>query len=731
MKLATALSLLSLLTCPVLEAALTLASPFTDQMVLQRGKPIPVWGKTEPRTKVIAMLGDQKEATVSDKNGAWRVNFKAMDANAEGQSLKVTSGKNQLIRKDILIGDVWIATGQSNMRWMLYQSTGGKKEIAQSADAGLRLFNHAGSLHPGGKKYTVEFLKKLTVENYYTTNGWQQCSPKSSANFSGVAYFFGKKLRQELKIPIGIVHYGVGGTPIEAHISPEVFNSDPVLKPLLNEWWKNANYPQWCRQRAAHNLTHWLADPELKRKTPPHPFAPHYLWDAGISRYLPLPVKGVLWYQGESNATVDGSRGRPVDGELNKQKFRALVRSWRQAWHDDALPVYHVQLPSLNRPWPVFREMQLQVSQELKHIGMAVTIDVGHPTNVHPANKKPVGDRLARLALHGSYGKSIIPNGPLYKRSVFKNGKAVIDFENPKGMKASDGKAIRGFEIAGSDKKFHPATAVVNGSYLEVSSKEVARPAAVRYAWANNPDCNLVNGENLPASPFRTDTWKNIKPTGNIDMGKNKKTVTPPTTARKKGVIRVACIGDSITYGSGIPNRSKNSYPAQLQKLLGDKYEVRNFGNPGRGVLKKSKRGKGKRAFIFMPEHAQAIKFEPHIVICNLGINDIMDWGRFGKADFVSDYRELIQAYKTLNTYPRVIVWDKLAPLFKGQKFYGDPQLKSINAAITTAAKLEKIDTLDMATPFKGKGEMFPDHIHPNADGAKIIAEQTAAMLKK
>ena len=712
---------------------LSLGSPFSDHMVLQRGKPIPVWGEAVAGQQVVVEFGGQKKSAKANGRGIWTVTLDAMKASAEGRELKATVGIDSKALKDVLVGDVWVATGQSNMRWMLKQSTGGKEAVAASSDPGLRLFNHAGTLHPGSGKFPVDFLKKLTTDNYYATKGWQQSKPESSAGFSGVAYFFGKKLREDLKIPIGVINYSVGGTPIEAHISPAVMNSDPVLKPLLKDWWKNKEFPQWCRQRAALNLTHWLADAELKDKAPPHPFAPHFLWEAGIAKLLPLPVKGVIWYQGESNATIDGSRGAPVDGELNKKKFKALVKSWRDAWDDQTLPVYHVQLPGLNRPWPVFREMQLQASQEMEHVGMAVSIDVGHPTNVHPPDKKPVGDRLARLALVGVYGEDLFPNGPLYKRSAFKGEMGVIDFENNTGMKASDGGAIRGFEMAGGDKKFYPAKAVINGKFLWVTSDSVTFPVAIRYAWANDPDCNLVNAEGLPASPFRTDKWKDIKPSGNVDMkGKKKAAAAPviPAVSKKSNKIRVACIGDSITYGSGIKTRDIDSYPVRLQKLLGDKYEVKNFGNPGRGILKKSKRGRCKRAFIFMNEHDQAIKFEPHIVVCNLGINDLMDWGTYGKAEFVPNYRELVQAYKNLDTYPRVIIWHKLAPLFKGQKFFGDPRVDSINDAIGKVAKAEAIETIDMSKPFKGKGDLFPDHIHPNAEGAKIIARFTAELIK-
>lgn len=730
MRLLSSALLLCLTVLPLDALASSLAAPFGDHMVLQRNQPVPVWGSAEPGQPVTVRFAGQLKQTKADEQGKWRVELAPMKASSKGSPLEVSCGEQKQLLKDVLVGDVWIASGQSNMFWSLKKSLGGKEAVAAANDPGLRIWNNVGTLHPGGKRFDVEFLKKMTVENYYASKGWQPSTSASAAPFSGVAFFFAQKLRTELKVPIGIINYSVGGSPIEAHISPAVMQNDPILKPLLHEWWNNNDYPQWCRQRAALNLTHWLADPQLKQKTPPHPFAPHYLWDAGIARYLPLPVKGIIWYQGESNATLDGAGGPPVDGELNKAKFKALVKSWRDAWKQPELPVYHVQLPGMSRKWPVFREMQRQVSEELDHVGMAVSIDVGHPTNVHPNNKRPVGERLARLALAETYGQDIVPNGPLYTRSVFRGKVATLDFKHSKGMKSSDGGAILGFEIAGNDRKFHPATARVKGRYLEVSSPKVSQPKAVRYAWANNPKCNLVNGEGLPASPFHTASGSTTpsKPS-NPAAPSMKETKKAP--ASQKEVIRIACIGDSITYGARVENREVQCYPAQLQKLLGDEYEVRNFGNSGRGILKKSKRGKGKRAYIFMPQHAQALKFEPHIVICNLGINDLMDWGRYGKAEFVPNYRELIQAYKSLDTYPRVIIWHKLAPLFKGQKFFGDPRVDAINAAIAQVAKQENVETIDMSAPFAGKGALFPDHIHPNAEGAKIIAEKTAEFLKK
>lgn len=704
--------------------AAELAFPYQDHMVIQRGVSVPVWGTAEPGATVKVSFSGQNVSAKADSKGNWKVELAPMKANGKGQELKCTDGKADKTLKDVLIGDVWFATGQSNMRWQLKQCATGKDAIANSSDSQLRLYNLSGGLHPGSKKYSVEYLKKMNENNYYLSDGWQVSGPKTSPIMSGVGYFFAAKLRKDLGVPIGLINVSVGGTPIEAHISPEQFNAVPEFRGLTKDWNTSKNYPKWCQGRAKLNLTHWLADPECSKKTPPHPFAPTFLWKAGPARFAPMPVKGVIWYQGESNAGRDGTPEAATSGDLNKKKFGMLLESYRAIWGKN-LPVYYVQLPGLNRKWPVFREWQLEASREFKNVGMAVTMDLGHPTNVHPNQKKPVGERLARLALQGTYGKDVVPNGPLFKRHKVKGSTVYLDFENNKGMKHSSGKGLVGFEIAGANKKFFPAVAKVKGQYVEVTSNKVKQPVSVRYAWDNDPANNLVNGEGLPASPFRTDDWKEVSPSGNVKKG-----VVVPISKVKSNKIRVACIGDSITYGAGIKDRAM-TYPAQLQKLLGDKYEVRNFGNSGRGVVLKSMRGNTKRGYMFMKEHKAALEFEPHIVICNLGINDLMDWEKFGKTDFEKDYETLLSEYKTLDTYPEVIVWHKLAPLFKGQKFFGDKRVDAINKAIGNVAKKMELGTVDMARPFRKKDKLFPDHIHPNAEGATIIAKEVYKKIKK
>lgn len=221
---------------------------------------------------------------------------------------------------------------------------------------------------------------------------------------------------------------------------------------------------------------------------------------------VPFAVRGFLWYQGESNATVDGSRGPAVDPGVNRHKFTTLIHSWRKVWKDEALPFYFAQLPGLNRDWELFREMQDDVDSDVPHTGMAVTIDVGHPTNVHPADKQPVGERLALLALRDTYGKrGIVAEGPRYRTHRLDGRRVVVEFDRADGgLRSSNGRALRGFEVAGEDGVFVPATATVKGATVTVLSLLVPVPVAIRYAWADDPDGNLVNGAGLPAAPFRT-----------------------------------------------------------------------------------------------------------------------------------------------------------------------------------------------------------------------------------
>jgi len=471
-------------------------------MVLQCGKPVPVWGRGASGDPVKVVFGGQVRETRVAEEGTWRVDLDAMPACGLPRDLVV----NSVTVTNVLVGEVWICAGQSNMRWMLKQSTGASAAIDAADLPTVRLHDSVGRIYPHRRKYSLETLRETTKDNYYSTEGWRACLPVTSPTFSAVAFYFGRKLHSELGVPIGLVHNAIGGVPMETYIPREVMARDPGLRKLLPGWYRNPDYPQWCRERGAYNLSEWLADPVPP--VPRHPFEPGFLFDAGMRPLVPFSIRGFLWYQGESNATVDGAGGPAVAANVNRHKFTALIQSWREVWGDATLPFYYAQLPGLNRDWELFREMQDEVDRDVPYTGMAVTIDVGHPTNVHPPAKAPVGERLALLALRDTYGKTVAAEGPRYRDYRLGKGHIVIELDHADGgLRASDGKGLKGFAIAGEDREFHPAEAVVDGDCVVVRSPAVRAPVAVRYAWADDPKANLANGAGLPAAPFRTDNW--------------------------------------------------------------------------------------------------------------------------------------------------------------------------------------------------------------------------------
>lgn len=370
--------------CSVVCSALELPPVFTDHMVLQRDRPIPIWGTAEPSATITVIFGSQTKSTPVSPNGKWSVLLDAMPASSEPRVLAVSEIQKSEIKNlkftDVLIGENWLCTGQSNMKFMLKQATGGADGIKASSNPNLRLLNFVGALRNG-----------VTATNYFSTTGWQPSSPKTSADFSAIAWYFGDQLQRELRIPVGLIHNSVGGAPIEAFLSPAA-----QIPGRTDHWQTNTNYPKWCRERAAQELA--------KFRAAFHPYAPSALHEAGIAPLQPYAIRGVLWYQGESNAT-ETPESPALDTAPYEQMFHALVTDWRHAWNDPHLPVYFPTLPSLNRDWQPFREMQTRLAAEIPNCGTIPTLDLGHPTDVHPPDKRPVAEHLAALALKKTYGR--------------------------------------------------------------------------------------------------------------------------------------------------------------------------------------------------------------------------------------------------------------------------------------------------------------------------------------
>jgi sialate O-acetylesterase len=482
----------------------------SDNMVLQQKTSVPIWGWAEPGEKVTVKGSWQwfwGTSTNADVDGKWKVKIRTPKA-GNPQTLTIT-GNNEIVLNDVLIGEVWVCSGQSNMEMRL-SSTDNASESAATAN------------YPEIRFFTVKrSVSHVPLDD--CEGEWTMCSPENVADFSAVGYYFGKKLHEDLRVPVGLIHSSWGGTPAEAWTPNEDLKAEPEFDPIFDVWQQRTiEYPQ-KQKEYEKALAEW--DKQVKEaensgvvelKKPHAPFGPDNprypasLYNAMIKPIIPYTIKGVIWYQGESN----GSRGYQY-----RKLFPVLIQSWRGNWQQGDFPFYFVQLANYKQSkpepvddnWAELREAQL-MALSLPNTGMAVAIDIGDSKTIHPKNKKDVGNRLALWALAKDYGKKIPYSGPLYKSMQIRGNKIVLEFDHIfGGLVAKDNKPLTHFSIAGQDKKFVWADAEIVDDTVVVSSPQVLRPLAVRYAWQINPQgCNLYNKANLPASPFRTDNWPGI-----------------------------------------------------------------------------------------------------------------------------------------------------------------------------------------------------------------------------
>jgi len=494
----------------VYSASATVSTPsiFGDHMVLQQGKSLPVWGKADPGEKVRVTLGNKTRSTTACAEGKWMVKLGTMNTGGPYE-LKVEGKDNTLVFTDVLIGEVWLGSGQSNMQWTVSNSANAQEEIAKASHPYIRLFS------------VERTVAQSPQEDCKGT--WSLCSPETVPEFSAVLYFFGRELHERLgNIPTGLIHTSWGGTPAEAWTSRCMLESDPDLAGIVQNWDKAvADYPA---AKAAYDqaMEAWKTAVEQAKAAgtpePPKPEAPRGpdspwlaagLYNAMIAPLVPYAIQGAIWYQGESNA------GRAYQ---YRKLFPAMISDWRKAWKQGPFSFYFVQLANFTAElpdpaesdWAELREAQT-MTLSLRNTGMATIIDIGEAKDIHPKNKQDVGKRLALNALAKDYGKNVVWSGPMYKSMRVSGDKIILSFSHTDGgLKARDGETLKGFAVAGADKIFVWADAVIQGKKVVVSSPQVPKPVAVRYAWANNPVCNLVNGEGLPASPFRTDQWPGL-----------------------------------------------------------------------------------------------------------------------------------------------------------------------------------------------------------------------------
>ncbi len=493
-----------------LVADVRLPAVFTDNGVLQRDMRVPVWGWAEQGEQVTVKIGEQsKTATPDAKTGKWTVKLDPLPAG--GPHTLTVSGKNTITLKNVLVGEVWICSGQSNMQMSVRGVRGAREEIAAANYPKIRLIS-------------VPTRASATPREDF--NGrWVECSPETVGGFSAAGYFFGRELLKNLEVPIGLINCSYGGSSCETWVNRSALEAEPSLKPMLDRYnrelaafsdgtakanyekqlakWKTAVADAQAAGKQAPKAPSRPADPRANNQFPAN------LYNAMLYPVLPYGIRGAIWYQGESNA------GRAYQ---YRTLFPTLIKSWRAEWQEGEFPFYFVQLANYMaaRPepsdsaWAELREAQ-SLTLKVPATGQAVIIDIGDARDIHPKNKQDVGKRLALWALAKTYGKDVVYSGPIYKSCEIQGDKVVLSFDSlGGGLVAKGGEPLKGFAIAGSDKKFVWADARIEGDKVSVSSPQVKSPAAVRYAWADNPDCNLYNKADLPASPFRTDDWPGV-----------------------------------------------------------------------------------------------------------------------------------------------------------------------------------------------------------------------------
>ena len=466
---------------------LRLPQVYSDNMVLQRDCPLEVRGTANAGEEVTISIAGQKQRAKTGSDGQWCVRLKPMQAGGP-HTLAVSAGKTRLHFSNVLVGEVWLCSGQSNMEFMLKEASTARMDIPQSGNNNIRLLDMKARWRTNPVEWEVSVLDSLNHLQYYKDSQWTVCTSASAADFSAVAYYFGKMLQDSLHVPVGLICNAIGGSPTEAWVSRHALE---FHLPVLLCTWAKGDPQNWIRARATLNVK------KSTNKFQRHPYEPCYLYESGILPLDKFPVKGVIWYQGESNAP---------DYETHEKLFHLLVDSWRKNWENPELPFYYVQLSSMDRPsWPWFRDSQRRLLKEIPHTGMAVSSDQGDSLDVHPKNKKPVGERLARQALNRTYGmKAVVPSGPLFRSAEFRKGAAYVSFDFADGMSSSDGKALRTFEVAETEGLFYPAKAEIVGDRIKVYSDQVKHPRYVRYGWQPFTRANLVNAQGLPTSTFRS-----------------------------------------------------------------------------------------------------------------------------------------------------------------------------------------------------------------------------------
>jgi sialate O-acetylesterase len=497
------LLLLALLPCVTLCAQVTLPKILASHMVIQRDLPVHVWGMATPGETVSVSFRGESRSTTAGKLGRWSLYLKpgaaggpfAMTVQGAQPPVDGNAAPAQTITlDDVLVGDIWVASGQSNMEFEMKGAATADQDLPHAAIDNIRLL------------VVKERASEYPLADADTA-GWAASSPETAKNFSAVAWYFAREIEQREKVPVGVIDASWGGTPVEAWTRIGALGENAALAPLFISWGKMSENEADVQQKITDEQRQRDEATAQGKPEPQFPWRPQLvswgpgqLWNGMIAPLTPLPIRGAIWYQGESNAS-------PERSPLYSRIFRTMIEDWRRQWGVGDFPFLYVQIASFgstaDEGWAALREQQLK-TLETTNTAMAVTIDIGNPTNVHPTDKVDVGLRLARAARVLSYGEAIEYSGPLYRQATPEGSALRVWFDHAKGLTARGG-AVTGFEIAGADGKFVPATATIEGATVVAASPSVAEPVFVRYGWANYPSCNLFNSDELPASPFTSE----------------------------------------------------------------------------------------------------------------------------------------------------------------------------------------------------------------------------------
>jgi sialate O-acetylesterase len=498
--------LVSALGCVDVRADVTLPDVIGSSMVLQQKVKVPIWGTAEPGEAVTVAFAGQKKTAVAGPDGKWRVDLGKFASTFMPQTMTIT-GKNTIELKDILVGEVWLVAGQSNMQRLLWETDKGQEVQASANHPNLRLFNASRE---------VAFKKKKGK-----LGEWVACTPETVKEFSAAGYYFGVELAKELKAPIGLINSSYGGSQAEAWTPVAYLNASPDLKQTVERTKIWDAEREKIRVDYAEAIKKWREDQDRAKaagaRPSPSPGVPDALrdyriassiYDGMIEPLMPFAIKGATWYQGESNE---------ARAEQYNILLPTMIKAWRERWGQGDFPFGIIQLPNYRAvkpepeeaPWSFIREAQRQTAINIPNTGLIVTIDIGEAGDIHPKNKLDVGKRMARWALKDVYGRKLA-NSPVLKNTEVIGSKIILTFDDVGGgLKIRDGDRLDEFAIAGADKKWVWADAkIVGKNKVEVSSPKIIDPKAVRYAFNSNPKHpNLTNGSGLPASPFRTDAW--------------------------------------------------------------------------------------------------------------------------------------------------------------------------------------------------------------------------------